>query len=93
MTSGPEPEHLDDRHRDTLRQIFQHPAGRNMDWRAVMSLLEAVGDVTVRHDGKVTASIPACGRPTECPDRQEHAVGEHRPVSGGDEASERQGPS
>ena len=56
MTS-PGPEHLDGRHRDTLRQIFQHPTSHNIEWRAVMSLLEAVGTVTVRHDGKVSAKI------------------------------------
>ena len=52
-----EPQHLDNRHRDTLRQIFQHPVSHNIEWRAVMSLLEAVGDVTVRHDGKVAVEI------------------------------------
>lgn len=57
MTSGSEPEHLDSRHRDTLRQIFQHPTSHNIEWRAVRSLLEAVGTVTVRHDGKVAVEI------------------------------------
>jgi hypothetical protein len=56
MTS-PEPEHLDNRHRDTLRQIFEHPASHNIEWRAVMSLLEVVGTVTVRHDGKVAVKV------------------------------------
>jgi hypothetical protein len=51
--TSPSSEHLDGRHRDTLRQIFEHPASHNIEWRAVMSLLEAVGTVTVRHDGKV----------------------------------------
>jgi hypothetical protein len=53
----PEPEHLDNRHRDTLRQIFEHPTSHNIEWRAVMSLLEAVGTVSVRHDGKVAVKI------------------------------------
>jgi hypothetical protein len=57
MTSGPEPEHLDHRHRDTLRQIFQHPTSHNIEWHAVLSLLEAVGTVTVRHDGKVAVKL------------------------------------
>jgi Bacterial archaeo-eukaryotic release factor family 2 len=52
-----EPAHLDNRHRDTLRQIFQHPASHNIEWRAVASLLEAVGTVTVRHDGKVVVKL------------------------------------
>ncbi|WP_300605850.1 hypothetical protein [Trebonia sp.] len=56
MTS-PEPEHLDNRHRDTLRQIFEHPTSHNIEWRAVLSLLEAVGTVSVRHDGKVDVQL------------------------------------
>jgi hypothetical protein len=58
MTS-PEPGHLDSRHRATLRQIFQHPASHNVEWHAVLSLLEAVGSVAVRHDGKVAVKIGA----------------------------------
>ena len=57
MTSPPQPEHLNNRHRDTLRQIFRHPVSHNIEWRAVLSLLEAVGTVTVRHDGKVDVTI------------------------------------
>jgi hypothetical protein len=56
MTSSA-PEHLDGRHRDTLRQIFQHPTSHNIEWRAVLSLLEAVGTVSVHHDGKVTVTL------------------------------------
>jgi hypothetical protein len=40
-----------------LRQIFEHPASHNLQWRAVISLLEAIGTVTVRHDGKVAVKI------------------------------------
>ena len=57
MTSPPQPEHLNNRHRDTLRQIFAHPVSHNIEWRAVQSLLEAVGTVTVRHDGKVDVTV------------------------------------
>ena len=49
--------HLDSRHQDTLRRIFRHPASHNIEWREVMSLLEAVGTVAVRHDGKVVVTI------------------------------------
>lgn len=52
-----QPQHLDSHHRDTLQQIFRHPASHNIEWRGVMSLLEVVGDVTVRHDGKVAVKI------------------------------------
>jgi hypothetical protein len=55
--TSPGPEHLDSRHRDTLRQIMQHPTSHNVEWHAVKSLLEAVGDVNVRHDGKVAVKI------------------------------------
>ena len=57
MTSPPRPGHLNNRHRDTLREIFRHPASHNIEWRAVLSLLEAVGTVTARHDGKVVVTI------------------------------------
>jgi hypothetical protein len=56
MTS-PEPEHLDNRHRDTVRKIFEHPTSHNIEWRAVMSLLEVVGTVDVHHDGKVAVKV------------------------------------
>jgi hypothetical protein len=56
MTS-PTPEHLDGRHRDTLRQIFQHPTSHNIEWRAVTSLLAALGTVTVRRDGKLAVKL------------------------------------
>ena len=51
------PEHLDGRHRDTLRQIFAHPASHNIEWRSVAHLLETVGTVTVRHDGKLAVKL------------------------------------
>jgi hypothetical protein len=53
----PEPERLDGRHRDTLRRIFEHPTSHNIEWHEVTSLLEAVGTVTVRHDGKVAVKL------------------------------------
>jgi hypothetical protein len=57
MTSTPESEHLSGRHRDTLRQIFQHPVSHNIEWHAVVSLLDAVGTVSTRHDGKLEVSV------------------------------------
>jgi hypothetical protein len=55
--SPPEPEHLDNRHRNTLRQIFQHPVSHNIEWHAVVSLLEAVGSVSQHHDGKLAVTL------------------------------------
>jgi hypothetical protein len=55
--SVPVPEHLNNRHRDTLLQIFQHPASHNIEWHSVLSLLEAVGSVERHHDGKYTITV------------------------------------
>jgi hypothetical protein len=44
--------HLTSHHRTTLTQIFQHPVSHNIEWRDVLSLLEAVASVTEGHDGK-----------------------------------------
>jgi hypothetical protein len=57
MSSSPESQHLDNHHRNTLRQIFAHPVSHNVEWHAVISLLEAVGTVQVRHDGKVAVKV------------------------------------
>ena len=53
----PEPVHLNDHHRDTLREIFQHPTSHNIEWRAVRSLLDNVGSVTEQHDGKLAITV------------------------------------
>jgi len=57
MSSSSEPVHLNNHHRDTLLQIFQHPTSHNIDWQAVVSLLEAVGTVEPRHDGKYRITV------------------------------------
>jgi hypothetical protein len=57
MPPTPESEHLSGRHRDTLHQIFEHPVSHNIEWRAVVSLLEAVGTVSTSHDGKLDVSV------------------------------------
>jgi hypothetical protein len=50
-------EHLSNHHRNTLSQLFQHPVGHNIEWRAVLSLLEAVGSVEENRDGKVAITL------------------------------------
>ncbi len=57
MTDHSEPHHLSANHRDTLLQIFQHPTSHNIEWHAVLSLLEAVGEVEERKDGKVKVAL------------------------------------
>lgn len=55
--SARDPQHLSPNHRDTLLQIFQHPTSHNIDWRAVLSLLEAVGEVEERKGGTVQVTL------------------------------------
>jgi hypothetical protein len=44
-------------HRRTLEQILRHPAGGNVEWRQVRSLLEAVGEVTDEQNGKLKVTL------------------------------------
>jgi hypothetical protein len=69
MTSTPEPMHLNNHHRDTLSHILQHPVSHNIEWDAVLSLLEAVGSVEQTHDGKVVVTV---GAETETFRRPQH---------------------
>ena len=66
MSSTSEPAHLSNHHRNTLRQIFQHPVSHNIEWHAVISLLEAIGSVEDHHDGSVAVTL---GSATEYFDR------------------------
>ena len=46
-------EHLGSHHRSTLHKVFDHAGGaHNVEWREVISLLEAVGTVEEEHNGK-----------------------------------------
>jgi hypothetical protein len=69
MSSTPEPEHLNNHHRNTLRQLFEEPVSHNIEWHAVLSLLEAVGSVAEHHDGTVTVTL---GSQTEFLDPPPH---------------------
>ena len=40
------PVHLNDHHRDTIEKIFSHASSGNIEWRQVLSLLNAVGHQT-----------------------------------------------
>jgi hypothetical protein len=55
--STSELEHLNNHQRDTLLQIFQHPTSHNIEWQGVLSLLEAMGSVDLRHDGKYLVRV------------------------------------
>jgi hypothetical protein len=57
---------LNEHHRDTVRKIFGHPTTANLEWREVLSLLEAVGTVYEEHNGRFKVSL---GPETEVMDR------------------------
>jgi hypothetical protein len=48
---------LSNHHRDTVAKILDHPAGGNVEWRQVLSLLEAIGEVAEEHNGKLKVTL------------------------------------
>ena len=57
MSSPSESGHLSNNHRDTLMKVFQHPTNRNIEWPATVSLLNAIGSVEERHEGKYRVKV------------------------------------
>ena len=50
--------HLNNHHRNTLRQIFQHPVSHNIEWHAVLTMLKAIGSVSANtRDGMVAVTV------------------------------------
>jgi hypothetical protein len=48
---------LSSHHRDTIQKIYSHPPSRNIEWREVVSLLEAIGSVTHEPNGKLNVTL------------------------------------
>jgi hypothetical protein len=48
---------LDGHHRATVEKIFQHPAGHNIQWHDVLSLLRSVATVDEEHDGRYRVTL------------------------------------
>jgi len=48
---------LNHHHRDTVEKIFGHPASANVEWRQVLSLIEAVGTAAPQPNGKIKVTI------------------------------------
>src|SRR6266496_6703758 len=48
---------LTHRHRDTRERVFSHPSSGNVEWRQVLSLLEAVGTTTEEPNGKLRVTL------------------------------------
>ena len=59
MAPNSERNHLHHHQRTTLLQLFRHPTSHNIEWQAVVSLLEAVGSVEERPDGKLFVRVGA----------------------------------
>ena len=68
-SSSPKDTHLSAHHRETISQILQHPVSHNIEWRAVVSLLEAVATVEETHNGKLLVTL---GGETETFDQPRH---------------------
>jgi superfamily I DNA and RNA helicase len=49
--------HLNDRLRDTIERIFSHSSSGNIEWRQVLSLLNAGGTTTEEHNGNVRVTL------------------------------------
>ncbi|HUO72950.1 MAG TPA: hypothetical protein VMU39_19440 [Solirubrobacteraceae bacterium] len=47
------------RHRDTLDKVFGHASSGNIEWRQVLSLLEALGATRRRSNGKLEVTLGA----------------------------------
>jgi hypothetical protein len=74
MPSTPEHVHLNDHHRNTLLRIFRHPVSHNIEWRAVLSLLNVVGSVEERRDGKVVVTLGSEAETLERPQNKDMDV-------------------
>jgi hypothetical protein len=55
--SQPDTTHLDHHHRSTAQAILSHPVSHNIEWRDVLSLLEAIGEVSEEHNGKFKVGV------------------------------------
>jgi hypothetical protein len=60
---------LNHHHRVTLEKIFNHPLSGNVEWRQVLSLLEAVGTTTQEPNGKVMVELGGETKVIQPPDK------------------------
>jgi hypothetical protein len=57
LRRAPTAANLNNHHRNTLEEIFTHPTSGNIEWRNVLSLIEAVGTAVEEHNGKLKLTI------------------------------------
>ena len=75
MTEGPQ---LDSHHRATLEKILAHPASHNIQWHDVLSLLESVGTVVEKHDGRYTVTLGSETKTFDAP--RHHDISEQQVI-------------
>ena len=49
--------HINHHQRATLDKLMAHPTSHNLHWKEVIHLVEALGAVEEKHDGKVKLTI------------------------------------
>jgi hypothetical protein len=54
-----------------MTKILQHPVSHNIEWNDVLSLMNAVGEVEERHDGKFTFNVDGESLTLERPDHKD----------------------
>jgi hypothetical protein len=87
MPSTPKSVHLNNHHRNTLAEILQHPVGRNIEWRDVLSLLEVVASVE-EENPMVVATASRIGQFPPGRDGSDHASSRAQCQVSGDTAEE-----
>lgn len=50
-------ERVNHHHRDTITTLFTHPTSRNLKWVDVISMLNAVGSVEDKADGRIRVAL------------------------------------
>jgi hypothetical protein len=63
--------HLDAHHQATVKKIFGHPVGHNIQWHDVLSLLESVGTVEAEHDGRHKVTVGSETQTFDAPRHQD----------------------
>jgi len=76
VTQTPAQAHLNSHHRDTLAHIFRHPVSHNIEWRDVLSLLNAVATVQETHHGNFLVTLGTETETFEPPRHKDVDVGQ-----------------
>lgn len=50
-------QHINHHQRDTLEALFSHPTRHNVRWKDTEHLLEALGEIEVKHNGNLKVTL------------------------------------